>query len=101
MIRVKHQLMLALFALSAVLGCGLLKPASPKAERFECQVRALQPAVGDVRDARQLLLDVYAGKADLASALHALKATQAEVEALVKALAACEPTVKLPEGSAS
>ncbi len=101
MIRVKHQLMLALFALSAMLGCGLLGSKNPRTEHLECQARALEPVVKDVYDARALLLDLYAGKASLQSVLANLNATPAELAELQAALAACEPPVTLPEGNAS
>lgn len=90
-----------LLLIAALFGCGLLESASPRVERFECQVRALEPVVGDVLDARQLLQDLYAGKANLGSALNAVRATQAEADALVEALNACEPPVKFPVGEAS
>lgn len=91
-------LILAAIVLS---GCGLLESASPRVERLDCQVRALEPLAGDLYDTRALLLDVYAGKADLGAVLGALKATPAEVEALVNDLRNCEPPVKFPEGEPS
>ena len=79
-------------------GCGVFA-ASPRAERFQCQARALQPVVGDVLDAEQLVRDVYTGKASLGSVLGSLKATQAEVEAVAAALQACDPPLLAGEPS--
>lgn len=81
------------------LGCGLLAPAkSPRAEKFDCQVRALEPLVGEILDSRELLRALYAGQADLGAVLASSGATAAEVRALVEALNDCEPPVELPEG---
>ena len=87
-----------LLAWCALSGCALFKANDPRAERLDCQARALEPLVGDVLDARQLVLDVYTGKASLGASLSALHATQAEVQALVEALQACEPPVDIPAG---
>jgi hypothetical protein len=87
-----------LLAWCALSGCALFKANDPRAERLDCQVRALEPLVGDLLDARQLVLDVYTGKASLGATLGALHATQAEVQALIEALQACEPPVPFHAG---
>lgn len=83
--------------LALVVGCKFLSDAKPRVERFECQVRALEPLVGDVLDAEQLVRDVYAGKASLANVLANIEATQDELKALMLALRGCEPPPPEPE----
>lgn len=87
-------------AVAAVLGTvacsSLLRPKSPKLTRFECQAKALEPALGDVFDTEQLLRDLYAGKADLGQALQSAHATADEVNALLNALHACEAPAAPP-----
>lgn len=99
MIRVKHALYLALFALSAFLGCGVFGSKNPRVERFVCLVRALEPAVGDVLDAEQLAKDLYTGKANMNSVATALRLTQAQIDAYNAAADACDPP--LPQGEPS
>jgi hypothetical protein len=82
-------------------GCGVFSANSAKSEKFDCQVRALQPLVGDVLDAKQLMRDLYTGKASLGAVLANLNASEAEVKKLLQDLHACEPPVELPEGDAS
>ena len=72
-------------------GCGLLGASEPRVERFECQVRAFKPLVGNVMDAEQLVRDLYAGKASLNSVLHNVQATREELVKLLADLQACEP----------
>lgn len=85
------------------LGCHALTPAQEaRVARFECQVRAVEPIVGDVLDAEALVRDVYAGRADLGRALNELRAKPAEVQALLDSLNACEDApAALPAGEAS
>lgn len=84
------------FALALTCGCHSLTPAQQaKVEKFDCQVRALAPLVEPALDAAELARDLYAGKGDLGRVLGSLNATQAEVDALVEALRACE-TAALP-----
>jgi hypothetical protein len=85
----------------ALAGCGVFGANSAKAEHFNCQVRALQPVVGDVLDAEQLMRDLYSGKASLGSVLANVDATEAEVKKLLHDLHACEPPVDLPEEGAA
>lgn len=73
------------------LGCGLLGSAEPRVERFECQVRAFKPLVGNVLDAEQLVRDLYAGKANMNAVLANLQATREELVKLQQDLNACEP----------
>lgn len=93
--RVLPWLLFVWFALSGCKG-SLLSPDSSRVERFECQVRALEPLVGEVYDSRALLQDLMAGKASLGAILANLKASQAEAAELMAALRACEPPVELP-----
>ena len=72
-------------------GCSLLKAAPPRVERFNCQVRALEPLVGDVLDAEQLVKDLYAGRANMQAVLANLDVAAPEVLELMSALRACEP----------
>jgi hypothetical protein len=102
----KAALSLVLAALAALgysqFGCTLAQTEAARArvDLFECRAHALQPVVGDVLDAQELVRDVYAGKASLGAAFAALKVTQAEAEAVAAALAACDgPSV--PEGDPS
>lgn len=83
-------------ALGTAACSSLLAPKSPKLTRFECQARALQPALGDVFDTEALLRDLYAGKADLGQALQSAHATADEVNALLNALHACEAPAAPP-----
>lgn len=87
--------------------CGILSPKNPadqqRAARFECEVEAVAPLAGSVLDAAELMRDIYAGKAELPTALAFTKATPPEVDKLVKALRACksalveeEPTPEPP-----
>ena len=76
--------------------CGFLGAKSPKTDLFLCRVAALEPAVGDVLDAEQLIRDVYVGKASIAAALSAVGASAAEVHAVIDALQACEPAPVQP-----
>jgi hypothetical protein len=85
------------FGLIVVAGCGVFSPSSPRVEKFDCQVRALQPLVGDVLDARQLLADLYAGRANLNALLANIEPTAAEAEELMNALRACEPPMPIPQ----
>lgn len=85
----------------ALSGCALFSASNARVERFDCQVRAIEPLVGDVLDARQLVRDIYTGKASLGTVLGTLGATEAEVRALVEALQACEPPAEIPSGSQS
>jgi len=77
---------------AAILGCaGLFGGApDPRVAKFECHVAALAPVVGDVFDTGELVRDAYAGKANVDDVLRALGATQAELEQVLSALAACE-----------
>jgi len=79
-------------------GCaGLLAGGqSARVARFNCQVDALQPVLGDVMDTADLVRSLYAGNADLGAALSAAGATEAEVRAVVTALRACEPAPPVP-----
>jgi hypothetical protein len=63
------------------LGCGLLGPKAPRVE---------------VLDARELALDLYKGRASLASVLSALEATPAEIVALAQAFDACNGVKSIP-----
>ncbi len=76
----------------ALCSCGVFGGAkSPKLELFECQAAALAPYVGDVLDARELMRDVYVGKANLDAVASFLKLTQAQREAFNAASSACDP----------
>jgi hypothetical protein len=78
------------------LGCGLFGPKAPRVEVLECRARALEPVVGEVLDARELALDLYKGRASLASVLSALEATPAEIVALAQAFDACNGVKSIP-----
>ena len=82
----------------ATQGCAGLLSSAPSARvvRFNCQVDAVQPVLGDVLDAADLVRSLYKGSADLATALSAAGATEAEVRAVVKTLQACEPAPPAP-----
>lgn len=73
------------------LGCGVFGAANPRAEKFECAVRALEPLVGEVYDARELVRDLYAGKASLGAVIGNLEASAPEIMQLLRDLKACEP----------
>lgn len=91
------QAIVGICALSA-LACGIFGAKSPKTDLFLCRVAALEPAVGEVLDAQQLIRDVYVGKASIAAALSAVGASEAEVRAVIAALQACEPAPVQPTG---
>lgn len=82
---------IATLAVWFALGCGVFGPSNPRAERFECAVRALEPLVGEVYDARELVRDLYAGKASLGAVIGNLEASAPEVMQLMRDLKACEP----------
>ncbi len=86
----------------AATGCAGLLSSAPSARvaKFNCQVDAVQPVVGDVLDAAELVRALYSGEANLGAALAAVGATEAEVRALVAALEACEGP-SLPDGEPS
>lgn len=102
----KAGLSLVLAVLAALgysqFGCNKAQTEAARArvDLFECRAHALEPVVGDVLDAQELVRDVYAGKASLGAAFAALKVSQAEAEAVGAALAACDGT-EVPEGSGS
>jgi ABC-type transporter Mla subunit MlaD len=50
-----------------------------------------------VLDARQLLADLYAGRANLNALLANIEPTAAEAEELMNALRACEPPMPIPQ----
>lgn len=84
---------LAALGLSLSSGCASLQnvPAQrARVDKFECQAAALAPLTDPLFDTEQLLLDLYAGKADLGQVLGSLDATQAEVKGLLDRLSACE-----------
>jgi hypothetical protein len=92
--RVLPWLFLAWLSLS---GCSLLGASQPRVERFNCQVRALKPLVGDVLDTEQLVKDLYAGKASLNAVLANIDVTAAELMKLQADLQACEPPMPVPQ----
>ena len=77
-------------------GCGLLGAKPARVEHFDCQVRALEPLVGDVLDARDLVAQLYKGQASLQSVLGNLNATTEELVKLQADLQACEPPPPQP-----
>lgn len=85
----KFAVALAAVAL-ALPACKLLRSEDPRQAKFSCQARALEPVVGSVYDAEELLRDLSAGKASLGTVLASLQATPAEVHAMLDALRACE-----------
>lgn len=88
------------FVLLAVTSCHALTPAQQaKNEKFDCQVRALEPLVSPTLDAAELARDLYLGKADMGRVLGSLSASKEEVQALLARIASCEPAA-LPEGEA-
>jgi hypothetical protein len=82
---------LSLLAWLALTGCGVFGPSNPRAARFECAVRAVEPLVGEVYDARELVRDLYAGKASLGAVIGNLEASAPEIMQLMRDLKACEP----------
>jgi|GEM_PF-3796117 len=78
------------------LGCGLLGAKPARVEHFDCQVRALEPLVGDVLDAAELVQQLYKGQASLQSVLGNLNATTEELVKLQADLQACEPPPPAP-----
>lgn len=81
-------------------GCAMLK-SGPEAQRarvdlFKCQVAAVEPLTDGVLDSEALVLDLYAGKADLGKVLANLNASEAEVAALLARLHACQPAPVAP-----
>jgi hypothetical protein len=94
------KICMTLVALIAM-GCTNLTPAQQaRVDKFNCQVSALKPALGDVLDVEALVRDLYAGKADISTALGSVGATQAEVQKIVKDLAVCNGP-QLPAGAPS
>lgn len=96
---VRKTFLTLLAAVLAALGYGQMGCAGgrlePKAQRavdtFACTVDAVQPYVGSVLDAEELVRDAIQGKADLVRVLTALGATRADLVALHAALGACFP----------
>jgi hypothetical protein len=73
------------------MGCASLTPAQQKrVDLFVCRAAALEPVVGEVLDAEELLRKIYAGEASLSSALGTLDATPAEIAKIRAALAECD-----------
>lgn len=82
---------LAALGLSLNSGCHELTPAQQaKVDRFDCQVKAVATLVGPAVDANSLVLDLYAGKADLAAAAALAGATREDAEAFLKAWGECQ-----------
>ena len=84
------------------LGCTRTQSEAARArvDLFACRVHAVEPVVGDVLDASELVRDVYTGKASLGAAFAALQITESEAQAVVAALQDCDGP-HVPEGSAS
>lgn len=84
----------ALVLLASFAGCALVNPKSAKdqaaRDRFECEAKAIAPATGGLLDATDLLLDVYAGKADLRAVVTSVGATPGELAELNAELQACD-----------
>lgn len=79
-----------LFAAALTCACTSLTPAQQaRADRFECEVHALEPLVAPALDTAELLRKLYSGSASLQSVLQNVSATQAELQALHAALDAC------------
>jgi hypothetical protein len=95
------QSLLLLAAVLALGACHSLTPAQQaKADKFECQVKALAPLVEPALDAAELARDLYAGTADIDRVVTLLGATQPEVDALNARLRACESPVPAPAAEA-
>jgi hypothetical protein len=91
---------LAALGVSYGTGCTQLTPAQQaRVDLFECRVKALEPVVGSVFDASDLVREMYAGHVNLGSVLGTLKVTQAEADAIVESFNACDP--QLPAGQPS
>ena len=95
---------LPVLALLTIVGmaCAFLPGGAknPTQELFDCRAAALEPLVGQLGfDAADLLRDVYAGKASLGAVVRAARATEAQVDALNLALAACEGAAEVPSAA--
>ncbi len=106
-VAVRRAAISLVFAVLAALGYAQLgctqaqtEAARARVDLFQCRAHALEPVVGDLFDAQELVRDLYSGKASLEAVLGALRVTQAEGEAVVEALQACDGP-KVPEGSQS
>lgn len=78
-------------------GCkGLTVKQVERLDRFACEARALAPLVEPVLNTSEVLKDLYSGKADVRQLLRSLNATEAETDAFIEALKACDPA-QLPE----
>lgn len=82
------------------MGCGLFSTPDPRAQRaadvFECYVAAVEPHVGGVIDAADLVRDALQGRASLPQALSLLGATADDLRAIDAAMAACRGPVVAP-----
>jgi hypothetical protein len=90
--------LLCLLPVCALWACHDLTPKqATRLDRFQCQAEALAPAVEPALDATELLKDLYAGKANLGAVLSALAISQAELNALLMRLQACDTDLELDE----
>jgi len=79
------------------LACGLLPGSkTPELARFECQVAAIEPYVGDIFDAVELMRDVYAGKADLSEVAGYLRLTPEKIDAVNAKMRECNGEPQAP-----
>lgn len=88
-----------LFVLSFVLAGSLsCRPEDPRVERFDCQVRALQPLVGSLLDAREVVQQAYVqGNLNLSELARNVGKGQEDVAATVERLRKCDAPTTLPD----
>lgn len=81
----------------ACAGAQLTPAQQTRLDKLECQAAALAPLVEPVHDALQLVRDLREGKAKLQTVLESLNSTEAEVQALVARLEACDAPEPAPQ----
>lgn len=93
---------LLLLALLATTACtqGLTPKQQKTVDVFECRVAALQPVVGTVFDATDLVKEVIQGKVDPVAVMTTLGVAKADIVAVAEAWNACSPA-PVVEGKAS
>jgi len=86
-----------ILSLISACGCHSLTPAQQaRADKFDCQVAALAPALDGVLDAYAFVKNVYEGAAQYGQLVPLLQLAPAEVAEIEARLRACEPAAEAP-----
>lgn len=79
----------ALLLLVALTGCSVLPAAKRAAGVYACKVAAIEPYVGQVFDAEELVRDILTGKVDPSAVFQALDIAESDYKNAAEAWRAC------------